>query len=38
MNYCNEFSRKTGLATPYAENKFHPEVYTDEEWKVDYEE
>lgn len=31
MNYCEEFQRKTGLATPYMENKFNPEVYTDEE-------
>ena len=33
-NYCEEFRRKTGLATPFWENKFHPEVYTDEEWEV----
>ena len=33
-NYCAAFSRKTGLPTPFRENKFHPEVYTDEEWEV----
>lgn len=33
--YCDSFSDKTGLVTPYHENKLHPEVYTDEE--IEYE-
>lgn len=33
LKHCTTFQKKTGLATPYAENKFHPEVYTDEEWE-----
>lgn len=38
MNYCTEFQRKTGLPTPYKENKLHPNVYTDEKWEADCEE
>lgn len=33
LKHCTTFQKKTGLATPYMENKFHPEVYTDEEWE-----
>lgn len=33
--YCDAFIDKTGLTSPFLENKFHPEVYTDEE--IEYE-
>lgn len=32
--HCMIFHKKTGLPTPFRENKFHPKVYTDEEWEV----
>ena len=35
LKHCMTFYKKTGLATPYMENKFHPEVYTDEELLLD---
>lgn len=33
LKHCTTFQKKTGLATPYMENKFHPEVYVDEKWE-----
>lgn len=30
-SYCDSFRHKTGLITPYREDKLHPYVYTDEE-------
>lgn len=33
-NYCDLFSKKTKFATPFMENKYHPEVYNDEELEV----
>lgn len=34
LTHCEIFQKKTGLATPFREDKFHSEVYTDEEWEV----
>lgn len=38
LKHCTTFHKKTGLVTPFREDKFHPEVYTDEEWEADCEE